>query len=121
VADGLAGSALGERIVEMEDIDAVAAEAFEAGLEGGRHCRADAAAVCRCDAHLGGDDDVRLQLGQHPPEVGLGGAVAVERGGVEVVDAELERPRHRALLVARLAARHQSADRAAPERQDRHL
>ena len=119
--DGVAGAARGDGVVAVEDVDMVAAEAFQACLQGRGDGVGGAAALSRHDAHLGGDDHLGLELGQHPAEVLLGLAVAVERRAVEVVDAELERARHRPLLVGGLAARHQAADRAAPERKDRDL
>jgi len=48
-------------------------------------------------------------------------AVAVLDGGIEVVHAGLDRPRHGAFLVTRIATHHQSADRAAAEAQHREL
>jgi hypothetical protein len=48
-------------------------------------------------------------------------AVAVLHRGVKVVHAGGERPRDGALLVERIAAHHQSADRATTEAQHREL
>src|SRR3954469_2902037 len=41
--------------------------------------------------------------------------LAVLRGGIEVIDAAVERERHRGALLGVLAADHQPADAAAPE------
>src|SRR3954454_20079099 len=46
--------------------------------------------------------------------------LAVLRGGIEVIDAAVERERHRGALLGVLAADHQPADAAAPEADRRH-
>src|SRR3954470_24854622 len=50
----------------------------------------------------------------------FGAPLAVLRGGIEVIDAAVERERHRGALLGVLAADHQPADAAAPEPDRRH-
>jgi len=107
--------------VELEQVDALEAEAAEARLEGRRHGLGGAAARLIRDAHLGADDDARTEGLEDAAEVLLGLAVAVLHGRVEVVDAGCERLRDRALLVGRIAAHHQAADGAAAEAEHRDL
>ena len=106
------------RVVELEQIDGLALQPGEARLQRGDDGRADGCRIARGRLDLGGQHDGGLQGLQHAAEVGLRGAVAVLRRGVEIGDAELERARHRALLVARLTAHHQAADVAAAEAED---
>ena len=56
---------------------------------------------------------------QDAAEIFLRLAVAVLHRGVEIIDADGERAGDGALLVARIAAHHQSADRAAAEAEHR--
>ena len=69
--------------------------------------------------HLGADIDLGLQRLEDAAEILFRAAVAVLRGGVEIIDAELQRAGDGALLVGRRAADHQPADRAAAEAQQR--
>jgi hypothetical protein len=105
-----------DHVVQLEHVDMIAPQAVEARLERGRDRGADVRALRR-HAHLGREHDLRLQAREHAPEIALRGAVAIGRGGVEMVDAGLERARHRALLVGGRAPGHQPADRAAAEGQ----
>src|SRR5438270_7092747 len=73
------------------------------------------------NSHLGADPDVGSKALHDAPEIALGFAVPVHRRGVEIADAELDRPRHRALLIARAAAYHQPANRPASEPEHRHI
>src|SRR5271169_2209264 len=73
------------------------------------------------NSHLGADPDVRPEALYDAPEIALGFAIPVHRRGIEIVDAELDRPRHRPLLIARAPAYHQPADRPASEPEHRHL
>ena len=66
------------------------------------------------DGHVG-----RFEPLQHAAEILFRFAVAVLHRGVEVVHAGVDRPRDGALLVERVAAHHESADRAAAEAQYR--
>ena len=91
----------------------------QAGLQRFGDRGGDAAEIGGPDAHLGADDDVGLQLRQHAAKVLLGLAVAVHRGGVEVVHTHFQCARDGAFLILRRAAHHQAAHRAATEAQDR--
>src|SRR5260370_40015843 len=73
------------------------------------------------DSPLGADPDIGSEALHHAPEIALGFAVPVHCRGIEIVDAELDRPRHRPLLITRAAAYHQPADRPASEPEHRHL
>ena len=78
----------------------------------------------RCSADepdLGADDDIGLQRLEHTAEIALGLAIAVERRGVEVVDAGLDGARRGALLVGRRALGEQPADGAGAIAQHRDL
>ena len=105
----------GQRIVQLEEIDVIHAEACQALVHRLRDELGDPRAVGRLQPELGAEHDVGLQRLQHAAEVALGLAVAVERGGVDVVDAELDGARDRPLLVGRRALGHQAADGAGAE------
>ena len=107
-----------QRIVQLEEIDMVAPHALQAVLHALRDRLADIGAMLDAEPHLGADDHVGLQRLQHAAEVLLGFAVAVERRGVEVVDAGLYGARRGALLVGRPALGEQSADRSCAVAQD---
>ena len=119
--DGAGSPVLGDQVVELEQVDALEAEAAEARLEGRRHRLGGAAARLVRDADLGADDHVRPERLEDAAEVLLRLAVAVDGRGVEVVDAERERPRHRPLLVGGGAAHHEPAHGAAAEAEHRDL
>ena len=68
------------------------------------------------------DDSVRrFQFLQDAAEILLRLAVAVLHGGVEIIDAGFDRARDGAFLLGRIAAHHESADRAAAKAQHRQL
>ena len=94
----------------------------EAAFERFRHGVGDAAEFGARQPDLGADDRVGgFEVLQDAAEILLRLAVAVLHRGVEVIDADGERAGDGALLVARIAAHHQSADRAAAEAQHRKL
>src|SRR5262249_53519960 len=107
-------------IVELEEVDALHAEPLEARVERARDRAGDVAKVGRVEPELRADLHARPQRPEHLAGVLLGLAVAVRRRGVEVVDAELHRPRDRALALGQRAADDEPADVAAaePERRD---
>ena len=76
--------------VVVEDVHRVAVEPIQAGIEVEVDAFVAALDVVRVQAQLGADENVRLQLGQDPPQVALRLAIAVLGGGIEVVDAELD-------------------------------
>lgn len=113
---------LGDRVVEVDDVDPLELQARETGFERLGDGVGDAAEVAGGHPHLGADRHVgRFELLQDPAEVLFGFAVAVLHRGVEVVHAGGDRARDGALLVERIAAHHQPADRAAAEAQQREL
>ncbi len=119
-AERLAPARGGDGIVQVEDVDPLHAEALQACVERLRHRLADAAEIRGRQPHLGADDRVGgLELLQDAAEVLFGFAVSVLHRGVEIVDAGLERAGDGALLVGRIAAHHEAADRAAAEAEDR--
>ncbi len=121
-AERFSAAALCDRIVQVEDIDPPEAQPREAALERLRYGFANAPEVRARQADLCTDGHVgRFELLQHTAEILFRFAVAVLHCGVEIVHAGLDRPRHGALLVKRIAAHHQSADRAAAEAQHREL
>src|SRR5205814_5805533 len=79
---------------------------------------ADLAPLGRRQADLCADVAFWFQRLQHPAEIDLGLPIAVHLRRIEIIDAELERPRHRAFLVRRGALDHQPANRAAAETED---
>src|SRR5262245_59481646 len=108
-------------VVQLEEIHAVQTEPSEARFERFRDRVGDSAPVVELEAELGAEDDVRPEDPEHPPEILLGLAVSVRRGSIEIVDAELERASHGALLFGRGRAHHQPADVASAEPESRHL
>ena len=121
-AERFAAPSLGDRIVQMEDVDPIAAKPRQTGFERLRHGVGNVAEVGGRQPDLGADDDVgRFELLQDAAEILFGFAVAVLHRGVEVVHAGGERACDGALLVEWFAAHHQSADRAAAEAQHRKL
>ncbi len=101
-----------QRIVQLEQVDMVAAHAAEAVVHALGDRLGHIGAVLGRQPHLGADHDVGLERLQHAAEIALGLAVAVERRRVEVVDAGLQSARHGALLIVRPALGHQPADSA---------
>jgi hypothetical protein len=98
--------------VQLEEIDVVEAEALQTLVHASRHRVSDTCPVAGLEPELGAEHDIGLQLLQHAAEVALRLAVAVERGGVDVVDAELDGAGDRALLVGGIALGEEAADRA---------
>ena len=66
--------------------------------------------ACKMGQHSGA-----AELRQHPAEVGLGAAIAVAGGGVEVGDAQVKGAAHRLHLLIVGAADHETAHIAASE------
>ena len=113
---------LGNRIVQMKDVDPVKPQPRQAAFERCRDGVGNAAELAGRHPDLGADGDVgRFQLLQNAAKVLFRFAIAVLHRGVEVVDAGGDRPRDGALLVGGIAAHHQSAHRAAAEAQHREL
>ncbi len=110
-----------QRIVELQQIDMVAAHAFQALLGRAGDQARDVGAVSRGQPELGADHDVGLQRLQDTPEIALGLAVAVAGGRVEVIDAGLDRPRHGTLLVRPGALGEQPAHRTRAVSEHRNL
>ena len=106
--------------MQLEHIDMIALQPLQARLERGRDRRADVGRSAGTRT-LVREDDVRLELREHAADVRLRGAVAVGGGGVEVIDAGLDRARDRALLIRGRAFGHQPADRAAAEGEHRNV
>ena len=100
--------------VQVEQVEVVGLEPLQAGLDvlqGG-------VAGPRGRRHLGREEHVPAAGGHHAADARLALAVPVVHGGVEVVDAEVERAlEHRRRLVGRV--REEAA--AAAEGEDRHL
>ena len=67
-----------DRVVQLEHIDMVALEPLQARLQRSRDRGADVGTLGR-HAHLRGQDDVRLQAGEHAADILLRRAVAVGR------------------------------------------
>src|SRR5215831_2629474 len=108
-------------IMELQKVDLLAPEPSQAGLQRSCDSLADAPQFYRGNAHLGTDQYIGLQGREHLAEIFLGLSAAVKRRRIEVVDAQLERPRHRALLICRRSTDHQPAHHAASKPQRRHL
>jgi hypothetical protein len=109
-----------DMIVQLEQVDVLELQALQARLQRGRHRRAEAAALAVGYAHLGADKDVGLQALHDMPEIAFGLAISVHRCGIEIIDAEVDGTRDRPLLIGRVAAHHQPANRAAAKPEDRH-
>jgi len=121
-AERRAAARFGDGIVQVQDIDLIAAQPRQAAFERLRHGLGNAAEVGGRQPDLGADDHIGgFERLQDAAEILLGFTVAVLHGGIEVIHADGDRPRHGALLVARIAAHHQSTDRAAAEAQHRKL
>ena len=107
----------------MKDVDPLEAQPRQAAFERSSPRRR------RCGRNrVGGSrtlvptiDIGRLQRLQNAAEVLFRFAVAVLHRGVEIIDAGGDRARDGALLLGRIAAHHESADRAAAEAQHREL
>src|SRR5260370_12205889 len=106
----------------MEACEEVEAGSRHTAFERPRHGVGNASEVAAWHPDLGADGHVgRFEPLQHTAEILFRFAVAVLHRGVEVVRAGVDRPRDGALLVERIAAHHESADRAAAEAQHREL
>ena len=111
----------GERnaIVQLEEIDMVELQPRQARIQRGGDRGADPAFLFRRHAHLGADQHIGLEAFEDAAEIALGLALPVHRRGVEIIDAQFERPRDRALLIGGVALYDQPADRAAAEAEER--
>ena len=85
-----------ELIVQLEQRDAFEVEALEARHQAALDRARDVVHLVALDPHLGGDVGLRLERVDVAADRGLGLAVAVERGGVDPVDADGERAVERA-------------------------
>src|SRR6266436_6761177 len=108
-------------IVQLEQIDAIELQALQTRLQRGRDRRAGSAAFAVRNAHFSADHDVGLQTLDDASEITLGLAIAIHRGGIEIVNAELDRTGDRPLLVGGVAAHHQPADGTASEPEERNI
>ena len=107
------------RVVQLDEIDRIAAQSLQAGFDGAHHRARDVIKLGLLDHHFRADQDVRAQLGQHTTETALRLAVAVDGRGVEVVDAQLHGARDRPHHLPEIAAHQQSAGGAAAEAEGR--
>src|SRR4051794_28510354 len=115
-------SALGDRIVQVEDIDPVETQSRQAAFERYSYRIGNAAEFAGRQPDLGADDHIgRFEVLQNAAKVLFRLAVAVLYRGVEIVDARAERTRDGTLLVGRIATYHDSANRTAAEAQHREL
>ena len=114
---------LGNRIVQMKDVDPVKTQPRQTAFERCPDRVGNAAGLAGRQPNLGADDCVgRLQFLQDTAEVLFRFTIAVLHGGVEIVDADVNRPRDGALLLGNaLAAHHESTDGAAAKTQHRKL
>ena len=109
-----------DRVVQIKDAHALEAEASQASFQRFGNGVADATEVLRRQSDLGAHNDARgSQLGEHSAEMGLGRAIAVLHGGVEIIHTRLERLRDGAFLFGGITVYHQPPDRAAAEAEDR--
>src|SRR5262249_45558688 len=121
-AVGLAAAGLRDLIMQVQDVDPLETQPLQAGVERPRHRVADAAEVVGLQPHFGAAQRVGgLELLPDGAEVLFRFAFPVLPRRVEIVDAGRDRACDGALLVARVAAYHQPADRAAAEAQHREL
>ena len=115
-------SGLGDRIVQVKDVDPVKTQSRQAAFERYRHGVGNAAEFAGRQPDLGADGHIgRFQVLQNTAKVLFRLAIAVLYRGVEIVDAGADRPRDGTLLVGRIAAHHNSAHGAATEAQHREL
>jgi hypothetical protein len=118
----LAAAILCDRIMQVEDVDPLAPQPREARFERLRYGVGDAAERGARQPDFCADDRARGFEGlQDAAEILFRLAVAVLHRGVEIIDPDGKRARDGTLLVARIAAHHQSADRAAAKTQHREL
>src|SRR5205823_3370170 len=114
-------AAIGDEVVELEQVDTLHLKSPETRLERGGDGLADWPVIGGLDPELRADQHGGGACPGGPPQVPLRLAVTVGRRGVEVVDPELDGARHRALLIGRRTPDHQAADIPAPEPQRRDL
>ncbi len=121
-AERRSAAVLGDRIVQMKDVDPVKTQPRQTAFERCRDGIVNAAELAGRQPDLGADGHVgRFQLLQNAAKVLFQFAIAVLHRGVEVVDAGGDRACDGTLLVGGIAAHHQSAHRAAAEAQHREL
>ena len=101
--------------VELHQVHRLASQAGEPLLRVGDRGRGDVLERVGFETDLGGEDHLRAGLVQHAAEIGLGPALPVGPGGVEVVDAQAQGVPHRAELLVMAVPCHQAADVAAAE------
>src|ERR1700722_6728018 len=97
----------------MEYVHLLLAHALQAGFKRLRHRGGDAIEVAWRNADLCADGHVGLQLREDTPKVLFRFAIAVLRGRVEVIDADLDRLRDSTLLIGWRATHHQAANSTA--------
>jgi hypothetical protein len=115
-------TSFGDGVVQVENVDVVPLQTHETIIERFGNRVGDAAIVSARQADLGADNRVAgFQVLQNAAEVLFRLAVAVLHRRVEVIHADFECAGDGALLIARIAAHHQSADRAAAEAEHRYL
>src|ERR1700681_335325 len=115
-------SCLGNRIVQVKDVDAVKTQPRQTAFERHRHGVGNPAVLARRQPDLGADDRVGwFQPLQNAAKVLFRFAIAILHRGVEVVHASGDRPRDGTLLVGRIAAYNKSTHCAAAEAQNREL
>src|SRR6187200_2921048 len=106
----------------MEYVYPIEAQPRQTGFERFLYEVTNAADASGWQPDLGADGHVgRFEFLQDAAEILFRFAVAILHCSVEVVHARFERSRNRALLIERIAAYHQSADRTAAEAQQRQL
>jgi hypothetical protein len=119
-AERFPAAGLRDGIVQVQDVGPIKTESRQTGFERLRHGVGNPAEVGGRQPDLGADDHVgRFEPLQNAAEILLRFAVAVLHRGVEVIHAGGDSPGDGALLVERIAAYHQSADRAAAEAEHR--
>jgi hypothetical protein len=105
----------GRAVMDLQHVEALDAQTTKALLRRAHDVAGDIAEIPAPNLDLRGDQRSRADLPEHPTQGFLGGAVAVVRCRVEVVDPKLERPRDDAALIRRLPADHQPGIAAAAE------
>jgi hypothetical protein len=73
--------------------------------------------LVRTNTHLGPDVHVGLEFVQYLPEILLRLAIAIHRSSVEVINASLNRPRHRPHAGTRFLTNDQATDVATAKAQ----
>src|SRR5258706_11834978 len=115
-------SCLGNRIVQVKDVDPVKTQSRQTAFERHRYGVGNAVELAGWQPDLGADGHVGwFQLLQNAAKVLFRFAIAVLHRGVEVVHASGDRSRDGTLLVGGIAAYHKSAHCTAAEAQHREL